>query len=177
MINGELLDRFCSILGRRHVLTGQKAIERFCSGFRSGRGDALCVLRPGTLLEQWKVLQACNEAGKIVIMQAANTGLTEGSAPNCTYDRDVVLINTRRMDKLELLNGGQQVLCFPGATLFRPGNTARAPWPRIAFGNRIVLHRRIGHRRRLQLLRRLARGARTGLHRTVASSTSSARPR
>jgi D-lactate dehydrogenase (quinone) len=118
MTNADLLNRFRDILGPRHVLTGLKATERFRRGFRSGSGEALCVLRPGTLLEQWKVLQACVEADKIVIMQAANTGLTEGSTPSGTYDRDVVLINTRRMDKLMLLNDGHQVLSFPGATLF-----------------------------------------------------------
>ena len=46
------------------------------------------------------------KADKIVIMQAANTGLTEGSTPKGTYDRDVVLINTRRMDKLHAGSGG-----------------------------------------------------------------------
>lgn len=119
MSNDALLETFRSILGRRHVLTGLKATERFRRGFRSGEGEALCVLRPGTLLEQWKVLQACVEADKIVIMQAANTGLTEGSTPSGSYDRDVVLINTRRMDKLMLLNQGRQALSFPGATLFK----------------------------------------------------------
>lgn len=119
MTNEALLDRFRDILGRRHVLTGLKATERFRRGFRSGEGEALCVLRPGTLLEQWQILKACVEADKIVIMQAANTGLTEGSTPSGSYDRDVVLINTRRMDKLELLNDGRQALSFPGATLFK----------------------------------------------------------
>lgn len=119
MTNDALIDRFRDILGSRHVLTGLKATERFRRGFRSGEGEALCVLRPGTLLEMWKALQACVEADKIVIMQAANTGLTEGSTPSGSYDRDVVLINTRRMDKLKLLNDGRQALSFPGATLFK----------------------------------------------------------
>ncbi|PSL15710.1 D-lactate dehydrogenase [Shimia abyssi] len=118
MTNGELLEKFRTIVGNRHVLTGMRATERFRRGFRSGEGEALCVLRPGTLLEQWKVLQACVAADKIVIMQAANTGLTEGSTPSGSYDRDVVLINTRRMDKLALLQDGKQVISFPGATLF-----------------------------------------------------------
>jgi D-lactate dehydrogenase len=118
MTNEELLTRFRDTLGARYVLTGLKATERFRRGFRSGEGEALCVLRPGTLLELWKVLQACVAADKIIILQAANTGLTEGSTPSGTYDRDVVLINTRRMDKLTLLNDGSQVQSFPGSTLF-----------------------------------------------------------
>ncbi|MFY2825578.1 D-lactate dehydrogenase [Ruegeria sp. MALMAid1280] len=118
MNNEELIKHFRSIVGLRHVLTGQRATERFRRGFRSGEGEALCVLQPGSLLEQWKVLQACVAADKIVIMQAANTGLTEGSTPSGSYDRDVVLINTRRMDTLVPLNNGEQIVSFPGATLF-----------------------------------------------------------
>ena len=119
MTNAALLEHFRDVLGSRHVLTGKKATERFRRGFRSGEGEALCVLRPGSLLEMWNALKACVEADKIVIMQAANTGLTEGSTPSGAYDRDVVLINTRRMDKLMLLNDGRQALSFLGATLFK----------------------------------------------------------
>ena len=63
--------------------------------YRSGEGEAEAVVLPGTLLKLWRVLQAFVAAGKIVIMQAANTGLTEGSTPSGSYDRDVVIINTR----------------------------------------------------------------------------------
>lgn len=118
MTDQDLLSTLRKIVGSRHLLTGDKRTERFRKGFRSGQGDALCVVQPGTLLEQWQVLQACVAADKIVIMQAANTGLTEGSTPNGSYDRDVVLINTRRMDGLYLVKGGMQVLALPGSTLF-----------------------------------------------------------
>ncbi len=118
MNDTELLAKLREITGKRHVLTGERATERFRRGFRSGEGEALCVVQPGTLLEQWKVLRACVAADKIVIMQAANTGLTEGSTPSGSYDRGVVLINTRRMDHIALLDEGRQVLAFPGSTLF-----------------------------------------------------------
>ncbi len=118
MQNNELIEAFRAIVGKRHVRTGQRATERFRRGFRSGEGEALCVVQPGTLLEQWQVVKACWSADKIIIMQAANTGLTEGSTPSGSYDRDVVLINTRRMDKIHLLNEGKQVIGFPGSTLF-----------------------------------------------------------
>lgn len=118
MTDQELIERLRKIAGKRHVLTSSRATKRFRKGFRSGEGDALAVVQPATLLEQWQVLQACVDADKIVIMQAANTGLTEGSTPKGTYDRDVVLINTRRMTQLQLINDGQQVISFPGSTLF-----------------------------------------------------------
>lgn len=118
MNNQELINSFHAIVGKRHVRTGQRATERFRRGFRSGEGEALCVVQPGSLLEQWQVIKACTAADKIIIMQAANTGLTEGSTPSGTYDRDVVLINTRRMDKIHLLDSGKQVIGLPGSTLF-----------------------------------------------------------
>ena len=118
MTDQDLLKALRAIVGKRHLLASAKKTERFRKGFRSGQGDALCVVQPATLLEQWQVLKACVAADKIVIMQAANTGLTEGSTPNGTYDRGVVLINTRRMDALHLLKDGEQVLALPGSTLF-----------------------------------------------------------
>ena len=95
--DSDLLNQLRAVVGKRHVLTGLRRTARFRKGFRSGEGEALAVVRPGTLLEQWRVLQACVAADKIVILQAANTGLTEGSTPNGTYDRGVVVINTRRI--------------------------------------------------------------------------------
>lgn len=51
-------------------------------------------------------------------MQASKTGLTEGSCPSGSdYGREVIIINTTRLKKLILLDGGKQVLAFPGATL------------------------------------------------------------
>ena len=118
MTDDDLLKRLSEVVGARHVLTGAKQTERFRKGFRSGEGDALAVVQPATVLEQWQVLQACVAADKIVIMQAANTGLTEGSTPKGSYDRDVVLINTRRMDAIHAVKDGEQVISLPGATLF-----------------------------------------------------------
>lgn len=107
-------------LGRRHVLTGDSATRRYRRGFRFGEGPVLAVLRPGSLVELWHVLTACVEAGAVIIMQAANTGLTGGSTPDGDgYGRPVVIINTLRLGGIHLLDGGRQVLCLPGATLDR----------------------------------------------------------
>ncbi|CTQ54685.1 D-lactate dehydrogenase [Roseibium album] len=114
----QLTAAFRSIVGARHVITNAKSMERFCKGFRSGEGKALAVVRPGTLLEQWRVLKVCVAADKIVIFQAANTGLTEGSTPKGVYDRDAVVVSTTRMDAIQLLDKGKQIISFPGATLF-----------------------------------------------------------
>ncbi len=113
-----LIDTFCAIVGRGHVHHGDRATRRFRKGYRYGDGKVLAAVRPGTLLEQWRVLQACVEADVIVIFQAANTGLTGGSTPfGDGYDRPIVIVNTLRIDRIDLIDGGRQVIALPGATL------------------------------------------------------------
>ena len=118
MSDTDLIARLRAAVGRRHVIQGERATSRFRKGFRSGEGEALAVVQPATLIALWQVLQACVDADKIVIMQAANTGLTQGSTPKGRYDRDVVIVNTRRMTQLQVIRDGEQVISFPGSTLF-----------------------------------------------------------
>ncbi len=42
-----------------HLLTNPAKTARYRKGFRSGQGDALAVVFPGSLLELWRVLKAC----------------------------------------------------------------------------------------------------------------------
>ncbi|MET0288500.1 MAG: D-lactate dehydrogenase [Pseudoxanthomonas sp.] len=113
-----LLDRLREIVGAAHVMTEDKRTRRFRKGHRFGEGRVLAVVQPGTLLEQWRVLEAAVAADVIVIMQAANTGLTGGSTPDGEdYDREIVLINTLRLQGVQVINDGAQVVCLPGATL------------------------------------------------------------
>lgn len=115
-----LLATLREAVGSEHVLTDEQSTRRFRKGHRTGDGGVLAVVRPGTLLEQWRVLQAAVAADRIVIMQAANTGLTGGSTPDGNdYDREIVLISTLRITGVQLINDGEQVVCLPGATLDR----------------------------------------------------------
>lgn len=115
----ELLDRLTAIVGRRHLLTTPESTRRFRTGYRFGEGPVLAVARPASLVEQWRVFRACIAAGRIVILQASNTGLTGGSTPDgADYDREIVIISTMRIKGIHLLDAGKQVVCLPGATLF-----------------------------------------------------------
>lgn len=116
----DFVERLRDIVGPRNVLTDSRRTQRYRQGFRSGEGEALAVVFPTRLLQQWQVLQACVAAGKAVVLQAANTGLTEGSTPNGgpgDYGRDVVVISTLLMNTMRVIGEGRQVVCFPGATL------------------------------------------------------------
>lgn len=105
------------IVGAGHVLTAERRTRAFTKGFRYGGGPVAAVVRPGSLVEQWRVLNAIVASGRIAIFQAANTGLTGGSTPwGDDYDREIVLVSLRRLKGVHLL-ANDQVVCLPGATL------------------------------------------------------------
>ncbi|MEF9601245.1 D-lactate dehydrogenase [Paracoccus sp. PXZ] len=114
----QLLDRLRQIVGPAHVLTAPRATRRYSRGFRYGEGPVAAVVRPGSLVEMWRVLNAAVASGRAVILQAANTGLTGGSTPwGQDYDREIVLVSVMRLRGIHLIGAGEQVLCLPGATL------------------------------------------------------------
>lgn len=116
--HAQTIQQLKKIVGEQHVLTDDQHTRLYRQGRRFGEGKVLAVVVPANLLEQWQVLQAAVDADCIVIMQAANTGLTGGSTPyGDDYDRPVVLISTRRLAGIQVINDGKQVICLPGATL------------------------------------------------------------
>lgn len=107
------------VVGQAYLLTDKAKKQPYTKGFRFGAGEALAVVRPGTLVEIWLVLKLCVEADVAVIMQAANTGLTGGSTPDGKdYDRPLVIISTMRIDDIQLVDNGKQIVGLAGSTLF-----------------------------------------------------------
>lgn len=107
------------VVGQAYLLTDKAKKQPYTKGFRFGAGEALAVVRPGTLVEIWRVLKLCVEADVAVIMQAANTGLTGGSTPDGKdYDRPLVIISTMRIDEIQLVDNGKQIVGLAGSTLF-----------------------------------------------------------
>lgn len=114
-----LISEFKALVGAAYTLTDAAKIQPYSKGFRFGEGEALAVVRPGSLLQVWQVLQACVKGDVAVIMQAANTGLTGGSTPNGDdYDRPIVIINTMRIDQIQLIDNARQIIGLAGSTLF-----------------------------------------------------------
>lgn len=114
----QYIEQLCSIVGKSHVFTDDQHTRQYRQGRRFGEGKVFAVVCPGTLLQQWQVLQVAMAADCIVIMQAANTGLTGGSTPyGDDYDRPVIIMSTRRLKGIQVIQEGRQVVCLPGATL------------------------------------------------------------
>ena len=115
----KIINELKLISGDKYVITSKWGKEPFSKGWRYGEGETLAIVKPGTLLEIWKVLQKCVEHNVIVIMQAANTGLTGGSTPfGNDYDRSIVVINTLRINSIQIIENGKQIIALPGSSLY-----------------------------------------------------------
>lgn len=117
--NKTLIDQVRTIVGAAYIYTDVGKMQPYTKGYRFGEGEALLVAKPATLLEIWQVLEASVKADVAIIMQAANTGLTGGSTPDGhDYDRPIVIINTMRIDAIQLIDNAKQIIGLPGSTLF-----------------------------------------------------------
>lgn len=113
------LRAFVDTVGKAHVLTSSRAVAPYARGSRFGSGSVLAVLRPGSLVDMWRVLQVCVDRDLIVIPQSANTGLTGGSGPgDQEYDRDIVIISTMRINQIHLINDAREAVCLAGSRLY-----------------------------------------------------------
>lgn len=118
-MNMSVVEELTEIVGKHNVITSKERSRPYREGYRSGKGDALAVVKPADLMELWHVLEVLHKNNIIILMQAANTGLTEGSIPASGYDRDIVVVNGMRIKGLQLINNNEQVLAFPGTTLHK----------------------------------------------------------
>ena len=112
-----LIARLRGVVGHRNVLSDANTTLPYRTGYRIGAGDVLAVAKPGSLVELWRTAELCAACDVIMIVQAANTGLTGGSTPYGSYDRPVVVISTLRIDAVIPILGGTQSICLAGSTL------------------------------------------------------------
>ena len=115
----KIIDDLKTICGKKHIITADWRKQRYCKGWRYGEGDAIAVAKPGTLLEIWELIKLCVKNDIIIIIQAANTGLTGGSTPyGNDYDREIIIINSMRVNSIHIIDNGNQIIGFSGSTLF-----------------------------------------------------------
>ena len=98
LIKDQFIRDLGDLIGKKNVLTTEWSKLPYSKGWRYGEGKALAVAKPETLFDIWEIIEFCVGLDIIVIMQAANTGLTGGSTPyGDDYDRPILIINTMRI--------------------------------------------------------------------------------
>ena len=115
----KIIDELAKTIGSANILTSNWKKKTSTKGWRYGDGEAMAVVKPGNLIEFWKILKISVQHDLIIIVQAANTGLTGGSTPfGNGYDRPILLINTMRINSIHLINDGKQIIGLAGSTLY-----------------------------------------------------------
>ncbi len=113
-------EELLNLVGRENILLNASEIIPYSTGIRIGKGKAEGVIFPITLLQIWKILEIAIKNNLIIIMQAANTGLTGGSTPDGkNYDRDILIINTLKIDKIIYLKESKQIIALAGSALYK----------------------------------------------------------
>jgi FAD/FMN-containing dehydrogenase len=125
-LSDALLSSLREIVGTSQVLTDADVRATYETDWsRRFHGDALAVVRPGSVDEVAAVLRACGEAGVAVVPQGGNTGLVGGSVPRAAAPRDergsprpqIVLSTTRLRDLEPVDEVAGEVTVGAGVTL------------------------------------------------------------
>ena len=67
----KVIQQLRQVVGDKFVLTHEQDTRLYRQGRRFGEGRVLAVVVPGSLIEQWRVLQLVVAADCIVIMQGS----------------------------------------------------------------------------------------------------------
>jgi FAD/FMN-containing dehydrogenase len=96
---------FKSLLGEVNVLTDAAAEPHLIDWTTRYQGEALAVVKPGSVEEVSKILAFCNENLIPVIPQGGNTGLVHGSVPGKTLTGNLpIVLSTLRLKELNPVN-------------------------------------------------------------------------
>ena len=117
-MTSSLHNKVINVVGKKNFLKSEKEKTPYTTGWRTKPGECEFVVLPDSLSNMWAVLKLCVENNKYILMQAANTSLTGGSTPNGKYDQGLVIINTTKLKTIIPIKKGNQVLAFPGSTLY-----------------------------------------------------------
>lgn len=92
-----LIEALSAIVGAEHVLKTAADMEPYLNDWRRRyRGNAQCVVRPGSTREVSAVVAACAAAGVSLVPQGGNTGLVGGGIPR----QNEVLLSLARMNRI-----------------------------------------------------------------------------
>mmetsp|Transcript_4894 Transcript_4894/g.7436 ORF Transcript_4894/g.7436 Transcript_4894/m.7436 type:complete len:696 (+) Transcript_4894:104-2191(+) len=131
-----LPSKLIDIVGKDNILLGlteDSSNAKFLKGARLGKGKALAIIQPESMMDAVKALEAIVNADCVVIPQGRNTGLTGGSVPReDDASRPTVIINMTKLDTMFPIDGGKRVVCLAGSGIAALANNL----PVWGFGDR-----------------------------------------
>jgi FAD/FMN-containing dehydrogenase len=102
-MDARLRSAFAELIGEKHVLVSREDTAPYTVDWRRQfRGEAQCVLRPGTTGEVAAAVALCAREGIAIVPQGGNTGLCGGSVP--TGARPEVVLSLSRLNRIRQLD-------------------------------------------------------------------------
>ena len=113
-----LVAGLAAIVGDKHVVLQPGDMQPFLREPRDlFHGEAMCVVRPGSVAEVAAVLAFCSETGTKIVPQGGNTGLVGGQIPDLGHE---VVLSLNRMTKVrEVDPASNTMIVEAGLTLLR----------------------------------------------------------
>jgi FAD/FMN-containing dehydrogenases len=117
----ELPNLLSKLVGKENVISGlieDSSNSKFLKGARLGRGKALAIVQPESLVDAVKALELIVNADCVVIPQGQNTGLTGGSVPREEKEngspRPTIILNMKKLDTMFPIDDGEKPIpCVP----------------------------------------------------------------
>ena len=115
--NQAFINQLKDIVGGPQLLTGDRNTERYRKGFRSGEGRAGGGVshQPAAAVAHFAGLRGRRQNRHHAGRQYRPDRRIDPSGND--YDRDIVIVSTLRLDHIQVLDNGKQVVGFPGSTL------------------------------------------------------------
>ena len=113
-----IIKSLSEIVGKKNLILSKTKMAGYINSWRDTSGDCKAIIIPESLKSMWKVLEILVAYKKVILIQAANTSLTGGSTPNGKYDRELFIINTKKIKSIYILDQAKQILALPGSTLY-----------------------------------------------------------
>ncbi|HEX8964468.1 MAG TPA: FAD-binding oxidoreductase [Rhodocyclaceae bacterium] len=122
-----LIDELRGAVGAGNVLTDAGDTAPYLEDWRGRyRGDALCVVRPGSTEEVAAAVRACAQAGVAIVPQGGNTGLCGGATPLGAPTREVV-VSLQRLNRVRAVDPDNDAITVEaGCTLLQVQEAAAA---------------------------------------------------
>ena len=120
LVSAQLIDRFTSVVGSEHVLTGASDTAAYTTDWtRRFHGPCTAVVRPADADQVAQIVRACQEHGVALIPQGGNTGLVGGSVPGpSSVGHAPVVLSLQRLRQLESVDvAASQVTVQAGVTI------------------------------------------------------------
>ncbi len=124
------LERLRAIVGASAVLTDPADTEPYLVDWRRRlRGDARCVVLPGSTAEVAAVVRACADAGVAIVPQGGNTGLCGGATPGA--GALPVVVSLKRMHRIRAIDRDNDTITVEAGCILAQLQTAAADVDRL----------------------------------------------